>query len=66
MTAQPGTPPDGRLGLREPRTERLAVLYEEKGGKISRMWLRQDTETLASELSLVGKALPVKSSRGEV
>ena len=49
VTAQAGTPPDGRLGLREPRTERLVVLYEESKGKISRMWLRQDSETLWRE-----------------
>ncbi|CAJ1384850.1 unnamed protein product [Effrenium voratum] len=46
VTAMAGTPPDGRLGVREPREERLVVLYEEKGGKITRMWLRQDTENL--------------------
>ncbi|CAL1140249.1 unnamed protein product [Cladocopium goreaui] len=46
VTAQPGTPPDGRLGVREPRSERLVVLYEEKDGKISRMWLRPDAENV--------------------
>eukprot|EP00435_Cladocopium_sp_Y103_P014109 s18_g3.t1 len=46
VTAQPGTPPDGRLGVREPRSERLVVLYEEKAGKISRMWLRPDAENV--------------------
>merc|ERR1719401_776122 len=46
VTALPGTPQDGNLGVRDPRTEHLIVLYEEKGGKITRMWLRQDTEKL--------------------
>ena len=27
VTARAGTPPDGRLGVRDPRTEHLAVLY---------------------------------------
>ena len=27
VTARAGTPPDGRLGVREPRTEHLVVLY---------------------------------------
>ncbi|CAK9023206.1 unnamed protein product [Durusdinium trenchii] len=49
VTAMAGTPPDGRLGLREARSERLVVLYEEKGGKISRMWLRPDTENLGAD-----------------
>lgn len=44
VTAQPGTPPDGKLGVREPRTEHLVVLYEEKGGKITRMWLKPDLD----------------------
>jgi len=44
VTAQPGTPPDGKLGVREARTENLIVLYEEKGGKITRMWLRPDAD----------------------
>eukprot|EP00927_Polykrikos_kofoidii_P048761 TRINITY_DN42974_c0_g1_i1.p1 TRINITY_DN42974_c0_g1~~TRINITY_DN42974_c0_g1_i1.p1 ORF type:complete len:385 (-),score=77.25 TRINITY_DN42974_c0_g1_i1:111-1265(-) len=46
VTATPGTPHDGKLGVREPRTEHLVVLYEETGGKISRMWMRQDAEKL--------------------
>lgn len=46
VTAMAGTPPDGKLGCRDPRTEHLAVLYEELGGKIVRMWLRPDTERL--------------------
>jgi len=44
VNAMPGTPQDGNLGVREPRTEHLIVLYEEKGGKVARMWLRQDAE----------------------
>jgi len=48
VTAMAGTPPDGKLGVREPRTEHLVVLYEEKGGKLARMWLRQDAEKLGS------------------
>lgn len=44
VTAMPGTPQDGNLGVREPRTEYLIVLYEEKGGKVTRMWLRPDSE----------------------
>lgn len=46
VTATPGTPQDGKLGVRDPRTEHLAVLYEEKGSKITRMWLRPDAEKL--------------------
>merc|ERR1711988_1575345 len=46
VTAMPGTPPDGKLGVRDPRTEHLVVLYEEQGGKITRMWLKQDAEKL--------------------
>lgn len=46
VTATPGTPPDGKLGVREPRTEHLVVLYEEKGGRISRFWLASDKEKL--------------------
>ncbi|CAE7811208.1 unnamed protein product [Symbiodinium necroappetens] len=49
VTAMPGTPPDGKLGVREPRTEHLIVLYEEKGGKLTRMWLRPDSEKLGSD-----------------
>lgn len=49
VTARAGTPPDGRLGVREPRNEKLVVLYEEKGGKISRMWLRPDAENLGGD-----------------
>ncbi|CAE7435489.1 unnamed protein product [Symbiodinium natans] len=49
VTAMPGTPPDGKLGVREPRTEYLIVLYEEKGGKLTRMWLRPDSEKLGSD-----------------
>eukprot|EP00929_Paragymnodinium_shiwhaense_P008216 TRINITY_DN11215_c0_g1_i1.p1 TRINITY_DN11215_c0_g1~~TRINITY_DN11215_c0_g1_i1.p1 ORF type:complete len:337 (+),score=125.96 TRINITY_DN11215_c0_g1_i1:73-1083(+) len=44
VTATPGTRPDGSLGVRDPRTEHLVVLYEEQGGKITRMWLKQDTD----------------------
>jgi len=46
VTAMPGTPQDGNLGVREPRNEHLIVLYEEKGGKVTRMWLRQDAEKI--------------------
>lgn len=46
VTATPGTPQDGKLGVRDPRTEHLIVLYEEKGGKVTRMWLRPDSEKL--------------------
>lgn len=46
VTATAGTPQDGKLGLRDPRTEHLLVLYEEIGGVITRMWLRPDTEKL--------------------
>lgn len=46
VTAMAGTPPDGKLGVREPRTEHLVALYEEKGGRITRMWLRPDTEKI--------------------
>merc|ERR1740121_786691 len=46
VTAMPGTPQDGKLGVRDPRTEHLAVLYEERGGKLTRMWLKPDTEKL--------------------
>eukprot|EP00930_Biecheleria_cincta_P023381 TRINITY_DN16907_c0_g1_i2.p1 TRINITY_DN16907_c0_g1~~TRINITY_DN16907_c0_g1_i2.p1 ORF type:complete len:329 (+),score=60.50 TRINITY_DN16907_c0_g1_i2:50-1036(+) len=49
VTAMPGTPPDGKLGVRDPRTEYLMVLYEEKGGKLTRLWLRQDTEKLGAD-----------------
>jgi len=49
VTALAGTPPDGRLGVRDPRTENLVVLYEEKEGKITRMWLKQDAENLGSD-----------------
>lgn len=49
VTAMAGTPPDGKLGVRDPRTEYLMVLYEEKGGKLARMWLRQDTEKLGAD-----------------
>jgi len=49
VTAQPGTPPDGKLGVRDPRTEYLIVMYEEKGGKITRMWLKQDTDKLGAD-----------------
>jgi len=46
VTAMPGTRPDGSLGVRPPRTEHLIVLYEEKGGKITRMWLKPDSDKL--------------------
>merc|ERR1740120_450055 len=46
VTAMPGTPQDGKLGVRDPRKEHLVVLYEAKGGKITRMWLRPDAEKL--------------------
>merc|ERR1719379_1426528 len=46
VTATPGTPPDGKRGVREPRTEHLLVLYEEKGGKLARFWLAPDSEKL--------------------
>ncbi|CAE8619145.1 unnamed protein product, partial [Polarella glacialis] len=49
VTAMPGTPPDGKLGVREARTEYLIVLYEEKGGKLTRMWLRPDTDKLGCD-----------------
>mmetsp|Transcript_82048 Transcript_82048/g.237233 ORF Transcript_82048/g.237233 Transcript_82048/m.237233 type:complete len:99 (+) Transcript_82048:2-298(+) len=49
VPATPGTPPDGKLGVREPRTEHLLVLYEEKGGKITRMWIRADAEKLGQD-----------------
>eukprot|EP00913_Durusdinium_trenchii_P009547 g8970.t1 len=49
VTAMPGTPPDGKLGVREPRTEHLMVLYEEKGGKITRMWIKPDADKLGSD-----------------
>jgi len=49
VTAQPGTPPDGKLGVRDPRKENLIVLYEEKGGKLTRMWLRPDTDKLGND-----------------
>ncbi|CAJ1335231.1 unnamed protein product, partial [Effrenium voratum] len=49
VTAMPGTPPDGKLGVREPRTEHLIVLYEEKGGKITKMWLKQDADKLGAD-----------------
>jgi len=49
VTAVQGTPQDGNLGVREPRTEHLVVLYEEKGGKITRMWLRPDTDKVGAD-----------------
>eukprot|EP00415_Alexandrium_ostenfeldii_P000828 UN0828 len=49
VTAVQGTPQDGNLGVREPRTEHLIVLYEEKGGKITKMWLRPDTDKLGMD-----------------
>lgn len=49
VTSLPGTPPDGKLGCREPRTEHLIVLYEERGGKITRMWLRPDADKLGCD-----------------
>eukprot|EP00933_Yihiella_yeosuensis_P016972 TRINITY_DN14328_c5_g1_i1.p1 TRINITY_DN14328_c5_g1~~TRINITY_DN14328_c5_g1_i1.p1 ORF type:complete len:310 (+),score=80.09 TRINITY_DN14328_c5_g1_i1:65-994(+) len=49
VTAQPGTPPDGKLGCREARTEHLIVLYEEKDDKISRMWIRPDTDKTGTD-----------------
>lgn len=49
VTAMPGTPQDGNLGVREPRTEHLIVLYEEKGGKVTRMWLRPDAEKIGAD-----------------
>jgi len=49
VTAMPGTPPDGKLGVREPRTEHLIVLYEEKGGKLTRMWLKPDSEKIGND-----------------
>lgn len=49
VTATPGTPPDGNLGVREPRTEHLITLYEAKGGKLTRIWLRPDSEKLGRQ-----------------
>lgn len=49
VTAMPGTPPDGKLGVRDPRTEHLMVLYEEKGGKLTKMWIKQDSDKLGSD-----------------
>eukprot|EP00747_Dinoflagellata_sp_TGD_P181372 gnl/TRDRNA2_/TRDRNA2_35185_c0_seq1.p1 gnl/TRDRNA2_/TRDRNA2_35185_c0~~gnl/TRDRNA2_/TRDRNA2_35185_c0_seq1.p1 ORF type:complete len:348 (+),score=67.55 gnl/TRDRNA2_/TRDRNA2_35185_c0_seq1:40-1083(+) len=49
VTALAGTKPDGSLGVRDPRTEHLVVLYEEKNGKIARIWLMQDKEKLGSD-----------------
>lgn len=49
VTAMAGTPPDGNLGVREARTEHLIVLYEAKGGKITRMWLRQDADKIGKD-----------------
>jgi len=46
VTAMAGTPPDGKLGVRPPRSENLVVLYEETGGKLTRMWLKPDTDKL--------------------
>lgn len=49
VTAMAGTPPDGNLGVREPRTEHLIVLYEAKGGKVTRMWLKSDADKLGKD-----------------
>lgn len=46
VTATPGTKPDGSLGVRDPRTEHLMVLYEEKAGKLTRMWVKPDGDKL--------------------
>jgi len=49
VTAMAGTPQDGKLGVRDPRTEYLIVLYEEKGGKITKMWLKPDVNKLGKD-----------------
>jgi len=60
VTATPGTPPDGKLGVREARVEHLAVLYEEKGNKITRMWLRPDTDKLGLD-PMAGESIMERS-----
>eukprot|EP00928_Gymnodinium_smaydae_P071027 TRINITY_DN54718_c0_g1_i1.p1 TRINITY_DN54718_c0_g1~~TRINITY_DN54718_c0_g1_i1.p1 ORF type:complete len:374 (-),score=71.82 TRINITY_DN54718_c0_g1_i1:109-1230(-) len=57
VTAMPGTPPDGKLGVRKPRTEHLIVLYEERGGKLTRMWLSPDADKLGSDKKADEEAL---------
>merc|ERR1719359_1823301 len=49
VTPTPGTKPDGSLGCRPPREEHLVVLYEEKLGKIMRMWLAQDADKVGQD-----------------
>jgi hypothetical protein len=47
VTATPGTRPDGSLGVRDPRTENLIVLYEERKGKICSIWIAQDGDKIS-------------------
>jgi len=49
VTPTPGTRPDGSLGCRPPREEHLVVLYEEKVGKISRMWIAADADKVGQD-----------------
>lgn len=59
VTPQPGTRPDGSLGCRPPREEHLVVLYEEKLGKIMRMWLAQDADKVGQD-AFAGEEVLVK------
>jgi len=49
VTATAGTRQDGSLGVREPRTEHLVVLYEARKGKLTRMWLAPDADKLGQD-----------------
>jgi len=60
VTAVLGEPKDGSRGVRPPRTEHLAVLYEERGGKLTRMWIKQDRDMLGPDPDALEEAM-VKS-----
>jgi len=59
VTPQPGTRPDGSLGCRPPREEHLVVMYEEQLGKITRIWIAQDSDKVGQD-TMAGEEILVK------